>query len=408
MEGVYKVAGIDVHKRMLAVVVSQLSEPGELIFEERKFGAGSSELDRLAAWLKEQGVNEVVMESTAQYWRPVWHALEPICELHLAQAQSNRAPKGRKRDFEDARRLVRRFIAGELILSFVPDAEQRLWRLLTRTRHQLTRDRIRLRNQIEAFLEESRIKLSSQVSDLLGMSGKAMLDALAEGNSDPDSIAALRRRGLRATPEQLADALRAASTLTPLRREILQLFLKRLELIDEQRETLSKRAAEALREHQSAITRLAKTPGLGVDSSQQIVAEIGPRAAKFDSPEQLSSWVGCCPGREESANESKSDRSPKGNRQMRRILNQAANAAVKAKGSVFQELYRRLVPRLGHAKAIWAVAHKLCLITWKILHEGVEYQERGHNPDPRTIKRRIDKMIRHLRSLGYEVKPSAE
>jgi len=260
---------------------------------------------------------------------------------------------------------------------------------------------------LEGFLEESRLKLSSLVSDLFGLSGKAMLHALASGERDPERIAALARGRLRATPEQLTDALRAAPALVPVRRQILQLFLQRLELIDAQREALAKHAAEALREHQDAITRLAETPGLGIDSAQQIVAEIGPRAAKFDSPGQLASWVGCCPGREESADVSKSDRSPKGNRQMRRILNQAANAAVKAKGSVFQDAYRRLAPRSGHAKAIWAVAHKLCRIVWKILHEAVSYQERGHSPDPKTVKRRIDKMIRHLRGLGYQVQPSA-
>jgi len=181
---------------------------------------------------------------------------------------------------------------------------------------------------------------------------------------------------MRANPEQLADALQAATTLSPVRRQILRLFLERLELIDQQREALAQSVAESLREHPEAVTRLAQTAGLGADSAQQIIAEVGPRAASFDSAGQLASWVGCCPGQEESAAVSHSDRSP-GNRQMRRILNQAANAAVKAKGSIFQDLYRRLVPGLGHQKAIWAVAHKLCRVVWKILHDGVEYQERG-------------------------------
>jgi len=164
MKSVYKVAGIDVHKMMLAVVVNDGSEPGEFRFEQRKFGTGNGQLRQLADWLVEQGVREAVMESTAQYGRPVWQQLEGVCQLHLAQAHSNRAPKGRQRDFEDAQRLVRRFVAGELILSFVPDAQQRLWRTMTRTRQQLTRDRVRLRNQMEGFLEDSHIKLSGQVS----------------------------------------------------------------------------------------------------------------------------------------------------------------------------------------------------------------------------------------------------
>jgi transposase len=171
------------------------------------------------------------MESTALYWRPVWQQLEGQCDLYLAQAQSNRAPRGRKRDFVDAERLLRRHVAGELILSFVPGPEQRMWRTMTRAKHQLTHDRVRIHNQLESLLE----------------------------------------------------------------------------------------------------------------------------AATFPSPEQLSSWVGTCPGREESAEVSKNNRSPKGNRMMRRVLNQVAHAAVKTKGSVFQALYRRFVIRLGHNKAIWAI-----------------------------------------------------
>jgi hypothetical protein len=204
------------------------------------------------------------MESTAQYWRPVWQQLEGLCHLHLAQAHSNRAPKGRKRDFEDAQRLVRRFVAGELILSYVPDATQRLWRTMTRTKQQLTCDRVRLRNQMEAFLEESHIKLSGQVSDLFGMSGLRILRGVAHGGSDPCELAALAVPALRASREQLADALQAVVTLSPLRRQILRLFLERLELIDQQREVLAQSLAECLREHQQALTRLAKTgPGSG-------------------------------------------------------------------------------------------------------------------------------------------------
>jgi transposase len=406
MESTYQIAGIDVHKKMLAVVVADVSEAGQYQFEQRTFGTGSAELQGLAEWLRQPGVREVVREWTAQYGRPVWQQREGVCALHLAQAQSNRAPQGRQRDFADAQRLVRRYVAGELILSFVPDEQQRLWRMLTRTRQPLTRDRIRLRNQLEGFLEESRIKLSGQVSDLLGRSGRRMLQALAQGGGDPAAIAALATPALRASQEQLADSLSHAATLSAFRRQILQLFLPRLELIDSQREALAQGLAESLREHQDAVTRLAHTPGLGADSAQQIIAEVGPRAASFDSAGHLASWVGCCPGREESAEVSRSDHSPQGNRQMRRLLNQAANAAVKAKGSVFQDLYRRLVPRLGHAKAIWAVAHKLCRIVWKILHDGVDYEERGQRPDPETIQRRVTKLVRHLRSLGYQVQLS--
>jgi len=186
-----RIAGIDVHKKMLAVVVAEGSSEGQLRFERARFGTMDSELRRMGEWLRERNVGEVVMESTAQYWKPVWQQLEGQCQLYLAQAQSNRGPRGRKRDFVDAERLVRRQMAGELILSFVPDGEQRMWRIMSRTKYQLRRDRVRLQNQLETFLEEARIKLSSFVSDLLGISSLRILEALSKGESDLPKLAAM-------------------------------------------------------------------------------------------------------------------------------------------------------------------------------------------------------------------------
>jgi transposase len=403
MENTYHIAGIDVHKRMLAVVISDAAQEGEFQFQRRKFGTGASELLQLSAWLAEQEVQEAVMESTAQYWKPVWQQLEGQCELHLAQAQSNRAPRGRKGDFADAERLLRRHVAGELILSFVPNPEQRLWRTMTRSKYQLTRDRVRLQSQIESLLEDARIKLSSVVSDLLGVSSRRMLQALAAGETDTMRLAALADPGLRATAEQLQDALSAAATLSPLHSQILGLFLARLELIESQMQVLEKSIGQALQEHADAVKRLAEVPGYGMDSAHQVIAEIGPAAATFPSAEQLCSWVGVCPGREESAEVSKSNRSPKGNRTLRRILTQLANAAVKSKGSVFEVAYRKLVLRMGHNKAIWAIAHRLCRLTWKILHEGVSYIEKGSRPNPQAVRKRAHRLLRDLRALGYQV-----
>jgi transposase len=401
----YGVAGIDVHKTMLAVVLTDAAAEGEFRFERRKFGTLGSDLNELWAWLVERGVREAVMESTAQYWKPVWRRLEGQCQLHLAQAHSNRAPRGRKRDFQDAERLVRRFVAGELILSFVPDPEQRMWRTLTRTKHQLTRDRVRLYGQLESLLEDARIKLDTCVSDLLGTSSRRILYGLADGETNPAALAAMAEPELQASPEQLADALSAAPVLGSLHRQILQLFLERLKLIEQQMATLKLSIADSLQAHQQAVLRLASVPGYGIDSAQQVIAEVGPLAATFHSPEQLASWVGVCPGREESAEVSRSNRTPKGNRAMRRVLNQVANAAVKTKGSQFQLLYRRFLPRLGHNKAIWAVAHRLCRLTWKILHQGLDYIEYGQIPDPKRLRARLARFARELRALGYQVIP---
>jgi len=414
----YRIAGIDVHKKMLAVVVTDVEIGGEYQFERRRFGSNPEHLRLLAEWFIEQQVTEVVMESTAQYWQPVWGALErywkPIFRkrngprpdsgmLHLAQAQSNRGRRGRKKDFPDAERLVKRLVANELTLSFVPDAEQRLWRTVMRRKYQLTRNRVQLQNRLEALLEEAHIKLSSLVSDLLGVSARRMLKALGDGESNPAVLAAMADKKLRATQRQLSDALGASTELNPVYRRLLKMALEELQLLEQQISQLDQEMASLLRQHQDSVERLAEMPGLGVDSAQQIIAEVGATAATFPSAKELSSWVGACPGDEESGGVSKTHRSPKGNRHMRRILNQSANAAIKVKGSIFEIVYRRLVPRLGHKSTIGAIAHRLCRLIWIILRRGVRYEERGPAVSQRSRKHRTYRIIRELRSLGYRV-----
>src|SRR6266705_595962 len=416
----YRIAGIDVHKKMLAVVVADVEVQGEYQFERIRYGSNPEPLRLLAAWLIEHEVEEVVIESTAQYWKPVWGALErywkPSCQkregagpmsgtLHLAQAQSNRGRRGRKKDFPDAERLVKRLVADELVLSFVPDTEQRLWRTVTRRKYQLTRNHVRLQNQLEALLEECHIKLSSLVSDLLGASARRMLKALAEGETNPAALAALADQHLRATPEQLCDALGACTELNPVYRRLLTMALEQLQFLEQQIGQLDQEMASLLSPHQDAVERLAEVPGLGVDSAQQIIAEVGPTAATFPSEKCLSSWVGACPGDDETAGVNYSHRSPNGNRHMRRLLNQAANAAARTKGSIFELAYRRCVPRLGHNQAIGAIAHRLCRLIWLILHQGVRYEERGPAVNKRSKQKRTARMIRQLRNLGYRIEP---
>src|SRR5881398_413009 len=260
----YKIAGIDVHKRMLHVVVSDVQVDGEYDFTRRVFGSLPEALRSLAAWLVEQQVQEVVMESTAQYWKPVWGTLErywkPICQtregalatsgtLHLAQALSNRGRRGRKKDFRDAERLVKRLVAHELTLSFVPDVEQRLWRTVVRTKYQLTRNRVQLQNRLEALLEEAHIKLSSLVSDLLGASARRMLKALADGETDPAVLAAMADKKLRATPAQLQDALGACTELNPVYRRLVKMTLEGLQFVEQQIGQLDQEMASLLRQH---------------------------------------------------------------------------------------------------------------------------------------------------------------
>jgi transposase len=288
------------------------------------------------------------------------------------------------------------------MLSYVPDPEQRLWRRLTRTKTSLRDQRQRVQLQIESLLEEMMIKLSSVVSDLLGASGRRILEAIAAGEEDPAKLASLGDERLKASEQELQKALRGR--VHAAHRLILGLFLKQIALIDEQITVLERAISAALQPHQAVVERLADVPGLGLDSAQQIIAEMGPEAAAFPSAGQAASWVGVCPGREESAGESHNNRSPKGNRAMRRLLNQLAWAAVRTKGSYFQGLFQRLTVRKGVKVSIWAVAHRLLRVIWKILHQKVRYIEHGpRGGNGQALQKRKRALVRQLQRLGYAV-----
>jgi transposase len=414
----YRIAGIDVHKKMLAVVVADVCGGGEFQFERRKFGTTPGELHVLAQWLVQQQVEEVVMESTAQYWRPVWESLEQFWQpamrsreemakmsgtLHLCQAQSNRAPRGRKKDFPDAERLVKRLVAEELTLSFVPEPDLRLLRTVTRRRYQLSRARVMFQNQLESLLEQAHIKLSSLVSDLLGSSARRMLKALSEGVNDPAVVAAMADRRLRATAEQLRDALGSCTDMNPHYRRLIKMALAELQLVETHIQELDQEAMELLHEHQEVVRRIAAVPGFGVDSAMQMIAEVGVAAANFATAKNLVSWVGVCPGDQESAGKSQSTRSPKGNRHMRRLLTQAAHAAVKVKGSIFELTFNRHMRQRKYKPAIWAIAHRLCRLLWLLLSKRVDYEERGPEVSATSKRVRTSRMIRELRKLGYRI-----
>jgi transposase len=270
---------------------------------------------------------------------------------------------------------------------------------------QLTRDKSRLHSQLECLLEEMRIKLSSVISDLLGVSGYRILRALADGETDPKKLAALGDDRLQCSEEQLIDALTGSPQ--PIHLPLLALYLDRHQVIAEQIQKLNRMIAEAMKLHHEAVVRLAEVPGFGVDSAQQVIAEVGAQASTFPAAGNLTSWVGTCPGKQESAEQNHSSRSAKGNKYLRRILNQVAHAAVKNKGSHFQAVFRRLLPRLGYKGAIWAVAHRLCRLVWKILHDGIRFREDGSEPSTRAKRQRAQKLVRALRKLGYEaqIKP---
>ena len=394
MNSVYgKIAGIDVHKKWLYVVAGD---------KRQRFGSTVLELEELSHWLEQEQVNTVVMESTALYWKPVWIALRGLFQQYLAQAQSNRARAGRKQDFRDAERLIRRLAAQELDLSFVPEPEQQEWRMLTRQRVEYSQQLTRVRNHIEALLEEARIKISGYLSDLLSLSGRRMLKALSLGENDPATLAQLADPRVRATQEELAAAL--TGHMTALQRLLLRQDLSTIELLEQHMEEVSAELTRSLEQHTAAIERLCEIPGVGVSAAEQILAEVGPTAATFPTQAHLSSWAGLCPGREESAGVSQSNTCPKGNRSLRRILSQVAWSAVRMKNSFFQCLFRRLTPRLGVQKAIWAVAHRILRVIWIVLHRGESYRELGPLAgNPQHIQRKLRRMVRELTHFGYQI-----
>lgn len=407
MEGSTRiVAGLDVHKKMVAAVVARLTDKG-LEYSEKLVGTMESELEALAAYLEAEGVTEVAMESTAYYWSPVWQALEARNKftLILAQPRSTKAPRGRKSDFADARRIARRLLANDLTVSYVPNREQRGWRTMTRARVSMVEDQVRLRSKMEGLLEQCRIKLSGVLSDLLGVSGLRMLWAMAKGETDPAKLAELADRGVKAPAETLRESLRGQLGATE--RTLLRMWLEQWELLDKQIVELDKGLVEAMSKHAEVVNRLVEIPGVGLSAAEQIVAEVGPAAEVFEAPEKLASWVGVCPGTQESAGKNYSSGSPKGNWMMRRVLTQCAWAAVKAKGSIFQHKFQAMVPRLGKRSAIWAIAHRMLRIVWAVLHNKVSYIEKGsREADPKAEERRRKRYVKELNRLGFSVKLS--
>jgi transposase len=396
------VAGIDIHKKMLAVVVRR-ERGGKTEYEKRKFGTTHEEIEHLAGWLQHRQVREVAMESTAQYWRPVWYALEGRFEQHLCHPLKTRAPRGRKSDFRDAQRLADRWSSGDLEDSFIPGAEQRSWRWLTRTRLQMKRKLGVIHNHVEGLLEQGGIKLSAVVSDLFGVSGWAMLEHIARGVTDVEVLAREARGVLRRKEAPLKEAL--VGRLEPVYQFLLRQHMEQVRLLWRQIEEINQALAQAMKEHISVLHRLSKIPGIDLYGAQELIAEIGPKAAAFATAEHFASWVGVCPGSQESAGVNYSHRSAKGNRYLRRLLCQIAWAAIHTKQTFFASLFGRLKPRIEGKGAAWAVAHRIAKVIWLVLHNEVDYQEKGSAPpNERILLRKFRRLLKDFGNLGVDVR----
>jgi transposase len=400
------IAGIDVHKKMLAVVIRKPA--GQAVeYIKRKFGTTKNEIFHLVGWLQHHQVSEVVMESTANYWRPVWYGLEQHLKLHLTHPLKTRAPRGRKRDYRDAQRLADRWHSGDLEESFVPAAEQRSWRWMTRSRVQLKRKLSVIRGEVEGILEEGGIKLSTVVTDIFGVSGWAMLEKFAQGEEDIDELMGQARGRLKKKRAQLQEAL--VGSLQPVYRMLLTQHMEQVRLLWKQVEEINHALSEAMKDQVPALVRLTKIPGVDLYAAQELLAEIGVRALAFPSGNQFASWVGVCPGSQESAGINYSHRSAKGNRYLRRLLCQIAWAATHTKNTFFGALFARFKPRLEAKRANWAVAHRISHVIWLVLHEEVEYQERGATPlNPKTLKKKLQRLLRAFAKQGLDAKSILE
>lgn len=398
------IAGVDVHKKMLAVVV-RLIRDGKVVYEKRKFGTTRQEIEQhLVLWLKHLGVTTVVMESTAQYWRPVWQGLEPHFELHLCNPLQAKAPRGKKRDYRDAQRLADRWTAGDLDDSFVPGKEQREWRAMTRARvHMKCKIGVN-RCQVECLLEQGSIKLSSVVSDLFGATGWAILKLIAQGVTDVEVLVKETRGSLRKKEAKLREAL--AGKLDLAYRLLLKQHMEQVELLRKQVEEINQALAVAMHDHLPALVRLTKMPGVDLYGAQELLAEIGPKATAFPTAEQFAGWVGICPGSKESAGVNYSRRSSKGNKYLRRLLCQIAWAAIHTKETFFAGLFGRLKPRIEGKGAAWAVAHRIGKVIWLVLHEEVEYVEKGPGKiKTPSLNRKLRRLLKEFARNGVDPRP---
>jgi len=395
-------AGLDVHKDTVVACARHQPPHGRARKEVRTFATHTAGLLELADWLAAEGVTHVAMESTGVYWKPVFHVLEGRFELLLVNAQHIKNVPGRKTDPADAAWLARLLQHGLLRASFVPPAPIRELRDLTRQRTQLVGEKVRVANRIQKVLEDANVKLASVVSDVLGMSGRAMLRALVAGETDPEQLADLAQPRLRAKRPALRQAL--AGRVTEHHRFLLGLLLDQVGQLEGLVGRLEARITEVLAPFGDKVARLLTVPGISRTVAEVVLAELGPDLATFPSADHLASWAGLCPGNHESAGKSRGGRARKGNRWLRTMLVQAAWGASRSKGTYLQAQFRRLSARRGRKRALVAVAHSLLGIIYHVLKEGAVYQELGGDYFDRLQGDRLTRhLVKRLESLGHRV-----
>ena len=424
-------AGLDVHKKSVVAAVRLLNTDGSLTTQVRSFGTTTSALLDLLAWLLSLEVTHLALESTGEFWKPVFNLLEGHLTILLVNAAHIKHVPGRKTDVKDAEWIAELLAHGLLRPSFVPPAPQRALRDLTRQRTHLIQERASVVNRMQKVLEWANIKLASVVTDITGVSARAMLQALVEGQTDVTALAELAKGRLRTKQAELEQALRGS--LQPHHAFMLAQHLALIDVFDEQIAAFDARIDQAIEQTRpgppppdargegdrqqggseeasapegswAASVIVDAIPGIGERIAEVIVAELGTDMSRFPSQAQVSSWAGLAPGQHESAGKRKSTRLRDGNRYLRSALVQAAWAAVKKSESSLAGFYRGVAARRGKKKAIIALAHKILVIIYTLLKTGQLYQERGATVlDERQKERLMARVQRRLEKLGYKV-----
>lgn len=403
MEILYpRCAAIDVHKETAVVTVGWVDDRGKRHKETRTFGTMTGEVEQLVAWLGEYGVTHVAIESTGIYWRPLFNLLEPQVEVVLANAAHVKAVPGRKTDVRDSEWLLELLQHGLVAASFIPPAPIRAIRELTRYRATLVGERTRALNRVQKTLEDANIKLASVASEVLGVSGRAMLEAIIAGETDAEVLALKARGTLRKKHSALVQAL--TGRVQAHHRTLLRLLLAQVDHLDGAIAELGREVQDRLAPYAAAVTLLQTIPGVKQRMAEVIIAELGVDPARFHSARHLCSWAGLCPGNHESAGKRRSGRTRPGNRWLKTTLLQGAWAAIQIKGGYFGAQFRRIAKRRGTKRAALAVAHSLLAVIYHVLKDGTVYHDLGADHfERRPPERQAQALVRRLTDLGYQV-----
>jgi transposase len=394
-------AGLDVHKDTVVACV-RIIEARQVHQEVRTFRTTTKELLRLSDWLAELGCTHVAMESTGVFWKPVWHVLEGNFELVLANAGAIRNLPGRKTDVNDAMWIADLLAHGLIRGSFVPPRPVQELRDLTRTRTQLVREISRHTLRIQKTLESANLKLTGLITDVLGATGRAILEALIAGETDLDALANLRRRGIKASHEELVEALRGS--LRDHHRFLLQVHLRQIDTLHQAVRDLEGRMETLLEPFRVQVELLTTIPGISVTTARVVLAEIGFDMTQFTSAAHLLSWAGLCPRSDESAGKKRSNRLRPGNTWLKTTLVQAAWAASRKKDSALRAQYLRLKSRRGPKKAVVAVAASMLTAAYFMLQRSLPYTDLGpSHMDARDPQKTAKRLVRRLHDLGFEV-----